>query len=91
MVDEELHDRTHVIGRDDDRCLEERLLYVLDVLWLGKVLRARDLDHLAIRLIDVVIHRGTRRNEVEVEFTFQTLLDDLHVQEAQEPHAKAKA
>ena len=39
----------------------------------------------------MVVDRGTRGDQVQIELALQTLLDDLHVQQAQEAHAEAKA
>ena len=91
MLDGKLHDGTRVLGRADDLGLEVGLLDTLDARGLGKILRAANVNHLAIGLVDVIVHRGARGNEVQVELTLQALLDDLHVQQAQEAHAEAKA
>ena len=58
VLDGELHDRTRVLGRHDDLGLEVGLLDALDAGDVGKVLRAANLDHLAVGLVDVVVHRG---------------------------------
>ena len=39
----------------------------------------------------MIVHRGARGNEVKIELALQALLDDLHMQQAQEAHAEAKA
>ena len=39
----------------------------------------------------MVVHRGARGNEREVEFALESLLDDLHVEKPEEAHAEAKA
>ncbi len=80
VLDGELHDRAGVLGRSDDLGLEVGLLDVVDARDVGQVLRAADLDHLAIGLVDVVVHAGARGNERQVELALQALLDDLHVQ-----------
>ena len=91
VLDGKLHDGTRVLGRADDLGLEVGLLDTLDARGLGKILRAADIDHLAIGLVDVIVHRRARGNEVQVKLALQALLDDLHVQQAQEAHAEAKA
>ena len=91
VLDGELHDGTRVLRRADDLCLEVGLLNALDARSLGQILRAADIDHLAIGLVHVIVHRGARGNEVKIELALQALLDDLHMQQAQEAHAEAKA
>ena len=39
----------------------------------------------------MIVHRGARGNEVKIELALQAFLDDLHMQQAQEAHAEAKA
>ena len=39
----------------------------------------------------MIVDRGTRGNEVQVELALQAFLNDFHVQQAQEAHAEAKA
>ncbi len=47
--------------------------------------------HAAVGARDVVNHRRRRRDQVEVEFARQPLLDDLQMQQSQKPAAKAEA
>jgi len=91
MLDDELQHGTRELGRYDDLGLEEGVLDALDARRLGQVLRALDLCHGAVRLVHVIVHGGAGGNEVEVELTLKTLLHDLHVEEAEKAHAKAKA
>ena len=58
---------------------------------VGQVLGTPYVNHLAVGLEDVVVHRGRRRDEVEVELALEALLDDLHVKQPQETDAEAKA
>ena len=90
MLDGELHDGTRVLRRADDLCLEVGFLDTFDARGLGKVLRTADIDHFAVGLVDVIVDRGTRGNEVQVELALQAFLDDFHVQQAQEAHAEAE-
>ena len=91
VLDSELHDGTRILGRADNLGLEVRLLDALDARSLGQILRAANINHLAVSLVDVIIHRRARGNQVQVELALQALLDDLHMQQAQEAHAEAKA
>ena len=82
VLDGELHDGSRILGRTDDLGLEVGLLNALDTRGLGQILRAADIDHLAIDLVHVIVDRRTRGDEVQVELTLETLLDDLHMQQA---------
>src|SRR6202000_1621568 len=49
--------------------------------------------HLQLRAVgekDLIDHRGRRRDQVEIELAAQALLNDLEVQEAEEPAAEAE-
>ena len=52
--------------------------------------RVVQLLHLAVGAMDAVHHRRRRRDQVEVELAGQPLLDDLQVQQPQEPAAEAE-
>ena len=47
--------------------------------------------HLAVDAFDLVLDRGGREDKFEAVLAFQSFLDDLHVQQAEESHAIAKA
>ena len=91
VLDSELHDGTRILGRADDLSLEVGFLDTLDARGLGKILRATDINHLSVSLVDVIVNRGARGNEVQIELALQAFLDDFHVQQAQEAHTEAKA
>ena len=56
---------------------------------LGQQRRVVDDDRAAaVRELDVVLDRRRRRDEVEVELALEALLDDLHVEQAEEPAAE---
>ena len=57
----------------------------------GQLARVVDLDHVAVACRDAVAHAGRGGDQVEVEFALQPLLHDLHVQQAEEAAAEAKA
>ena len=88
----QLHERADVrLGRDD-RDLDPRLRDGLDVADGGQLGRVVDDDlAAAVGERDVVLDRRRGRDEVEVELALQALLDDLHVQQAQEAAAEAEA
>ena len=91
MVYAELHGSTHVLRRDYDLGLEVGLLDAVDVRGIGQILRARDLTHAAVCEVDVVVHRGGGRDEIEAKLALEPLLDDLHMEESQKARTKAKA
>ena len=56
MLDSKLHDGTRILGRADNLGLEIGLLNALDARSLGQILRAADINHLAVGLVDVIVH-----------------------------------
>ncbi len=91
VLDGELHDRAGVLGRGDDLGLEVGLLDMVDACDVRQVLRAANLEHLAVGLVHVVVHAGARGDERQVELALKALLDDLHVKQAEEADTEAKA
>ena len=49
------------------------------------------MDHAAVAHGDLVDHRGSGGDQVEIELALQPLLDDLQMQKAEKAAAKAKA
>ena len=68
-----------------------RLLDVLDLPFGRDLGRVVDLDHLAVGQGDAVAHGRRGRDEVEVVLALEPLLDDLHVEQAEEAAAEAEA
>ncbi len=64
VLDSKLHDGTRILGRADNLGIEVGLLNALDARSLGHVLRAADINHLAVGLVNVIVHRRARGNEV---------------------------
>ena len=91
LVLRDLHDGTDEIVRHDDRRLDVRLLDVLDLRLRRQLGRIADLDHRAVRLVDVVDDGRCRRDELKVVLALEALLDDIHVQQAEEAAAEAEA
>ena len=63
----------------------------VDVGGLGPARGIVDFDHAAVGERDVVAHAGRGGDEVELVLALQALLDDLHVQQAEEAAAEAEA
>ena len=53
--------------------------------------RIVDFDHRAVGFVDLVADAGGGGDEVEIEFALQTLLNDFHVEQAEEAAAEAEA
>ena len=85
------HDVAHEVLGGDDGHLHIRLLRVLDGAGIRVVVGVVHLDHGAVGLVDVVDDAGQRGHKVQIELPFQPLLDDLHVEHAQEAAAEAEA
>ena len=82
---------TQIIIRRQDRGANPRLLDLLDLHNVGHVGRVVQLDRVAVGHLDVIDDRGCRRDEIEIEFAMQALLDDLQMQQAEEAAAEAEA
>ena len=87
----ERHDVADELVRRDDRYLDERLERLGDGSRVGVVVWVIDEYRSAVGLFDLVNDRGERRDEIEVELALQPLLNDLHVQHAEEAAAEAEA
>ena len=64
---------------------------VCDPPGVGQLRRAVDLLHHAVGRRHPVQHARRRRHQVHVELALEPLLDDLHVQQAEEPAAEPEA
>ena len=79
------------LGRDHAE-LDPRFLDLLDVGRRGEQGRVvDDLRASAEGQDDVVLHRRRGRDEVQVELALEALLDDLHVEQAEEAAAEPEA
>ncbi len=87
----ELHDRSDELSGGDDLGLDERLADLRDRGGVGHVGGVVDLELLAVCERQVELHRGHRREQLEVVLALQALAHDVHVQQAQEAAAKAEA
>ena len=87
----ELHDRADELFRRDDRRLDERLADLLDRARVGHVGGVVHLELLAVGERHVELHRGHRRQQLEVVLALQALAHDVHVQQPEEAAAEAEA
>ena len=84
-------DRADVVGRREDHRRDHRLFDLGDAAGIGKLGRAVDLQHLAVGRGDPIEHARRRGDEVDIEFALEPLLDDLHVEQAEEAAAESEA
>ena len=75
----------------EDRGEDDRLFDFGDFARIGPARRIVDFDDLAVGRGDFVADAGRGGDEVEVVFALETLLNDLHVQQAEEAAAEAEA
>ena len=87
----ELVHRTHELGRHEDGPPDVRLLDLPDVADMLKLGRVVDLERLPADRHHAVAHRRGGGDEGEPELPLQALLDDLQVEEAEEPAPEAEA
>ena len=88
-VRRELHQRADVLARRDDRRADPRLLDRLDLDRPGAAGPGCRLTIASpVGVVDLVLDRRRGGDEVEVELALEALLDDLHVEEAEEPAAE---
>ena len=62
-----------------------------DLAGIEPARRVVDFDHLAVGLCDLVADAGGGGDEVEIEFALEALLNDFHVEQAEEAAAEAEA
>ena len=71
--------------------VDERLADLLDRARVGHVRGVVHLELLAVRQRHVELHRGHRRQQLQVVLALQALAHDVHVQQAEKAAAKAEA
>ncbi|MNS13978.1 hypothetical protein D3C72_455830 [compost metagenome] len=91
LLDTEGDHVAHVLLRQQDVALGDGLAHLFDVVDRRHCSRAVDVDGLAVVQLDFIHDGRCRGDEVQVVFPLQTLLDDLHVQHAEEATTEAEA
>ena len=86
-----LHYRPYVVRRYQDSYLQIRLLDPLHPPGVGHVLWRMDVHHLTGSRICVVLDARRGRQQIQVELTFQPLLDHFHMKQAEETDPEAEA
>ncbi len=87
----ELHDAADRVGRGDDLQADEGLADLLDHAAVGQLAGRVDPLDGAVAQEDFVADGRGGLDNVDVVLAFETLLDDLHVQQAEEAATEAEA
>ena len=91
VLHDDAHDVAAVLGGRDDGGIDHRLLDVVDLHRVGHAHGVVDVLDLAVAEVDAVDDGGVGGDDVAVEFAAEALLDDLHVEQAEEAAAEAEA
>ena len=91
FLDTQRDDVTKVSLRQQHVTLGDRLAQFVDVVQRRQLGRAIDVDCLLRRGFHFVNYGRRGSDQIQIVFTFQTFLNDLHVQQAEEAAAEAKA
>ena len=87
----QLHNCADIILRHDNRCVYVRLLNVVNNRRVREERRIVDHLHVSVGAEHLINNVRCRRNQAQIIFTLQTLLDNVHMQKSQEAAAEAKA
>ena len=87
----EFHNISHEVCRCQNFRLDHRLFRLGNYCRVGIIGGVVDILHLAVCQCDTVNNRRRCGNQIQVVLPFQTLLDDLHVEQSQESAAETKA
>ena len=91
LVEAEFHNASDEVGLCDDGGADIGLLDVLDEHQVGHARRIVNFGLYAVLVEDLVGNVGYGGDDVHIEFTTQSLLDDFHMEQAQEAAAEAEA
>ena len=87
----QLQNRAEIFVGHHDRGLDPGLVDALDARHVGIVGRVVEHELFAVRQSDVIDDRRCRRDDLQIEFPLEPLLDDLHMQQPQKSAAEAHA
>ena len=85
------HNRSDVVGGRDDRSTDVRLL---DMIYHRNVRHATGIVYLhdmSLFVVNIIGYIGYSRNNVHIEFTIQTFLNNLHVKQTKEATTETEA
>ena len=86
----QLHDGPDVLRRGDDAGLDVWLFDVIDLRAVWHQAGILDQVDGAVRAVDVILHVRHGADQIEVEFSLEPLAHDFHMEQAEEPAAKAE-
>ena len=86
----EFHGHPDVFGRQNEVHAYDRLAEFFDIARVGDFLRAVDFKPFPAAFDDFVGHIRSGLDQVDIAFVLEALLDDFHMQEAEETAAKAE-
>ncbi len=84
------HDRAHIVLRHIKMHGDDGFANLVDLAGVGNLGRVFNLEDIPIGLQHFVHHAGRSSDQILVELALQTLLDDFHVQEAEETATESK-
>ena len=87
----QIHDRSDVFRRHHDLCLHHRLFHIIDLRRIRHISRVGQVDHLSVRLMDLIDNARRRCDKVEIVLSLQSLLDDLQMEESEESTAEPES
>ena len=85
------HDGTDVVGGGNYRSADIRLFDVVYHRGVGHAAGIVYLGHVALLVVDIIGYVRYCRDDVHVEFAVQTLLHNLHVEQAEESATEPEA
>src|SRR5258706_2918423 len=85
------HHGSYVLVRHDDRGADDGLAGLVDAARVGQLRGVVDFAHRAVARLHLVHHGRCRGDELHVVLALEPLLDNVHVQQAQEAAAEAEA
>ena len=86
-----IHQAAHIVGGGDDACLHHRFVCRVDQVGSGVVRGVVDADKFAVFEFDLIDDARGGGDEIEVEFAFEALFDDLHVKKTEKTAAETEA
>src|SRR5262249_33926928 len=85
-----LEDRTEIFVWRQDCRLDPRFLHLLDMIWFRHIDRIVNLKFFPGGELDLINDGRGGRDQIEIEFARQTLLNDFQMQKAEETAAKTE-
>ena len=87
----QLHHRSDKFLRHHNLRLDIRLLNGVNLSRIRKLAWIRDINSFTICQINLIDNGWRRHNQINIKLTLQTLLNDIHVQQAQEATTETKS